>query len=247
MSDITGIDIELLSFTEIGCSKCGSNGHISVGKNNKDGRIVYKLIAGPPGKQGENGIQGPGGLTGPPGPPGRRGKRGLTGKGIPGEEGPQGYQGPQGPPGYGEEGARGKDGEKGRDGGKGDKGDPGIVDRNFSHYMLKLNAIENIGTDYSLVNLIGGHALVYSTDDSVSLENIELKRDLENTQLHLHLISSTVVLQARITSSGVDVVTLPRTVAVAGSTVIFDFLTNDLYNQYVKNGSVFHIYIRWLQ
>lgn len=249
MADQTGTEVELISFSEICCTHCGQNGHLSAGKSTPKGKVVYKLIAGPPGRQGDNGISGERGLTGVSGPPGRRGKRGFKGDtGLPGEEGRPGRDGEPGPKGDdGPEGARGKDGDRGRDGEKGDRGKDGIIDRNFSQYMIKLNAIENIGSEYVELSQVGGHVLMYSTDDTVNIQNIELKRDPNVSQLHFRLTSSTVMLQVRLSTTGVEHSVLPKGIVSTNSNLHFDFLTNDVYTQYVKNGATFHLYIRWLQ
>ena len=248
MTDQTGTQVELISFSEICCGNCGRNGHLSAGKTTASGKVVYKLIAGPPGKQGESGRPGDRGLTGALGPPGRRGRRGFTGEtgldGISGPQGPQGYQGgygPQGPQGY-----QGEDGPQGPEGVKGDKGDTGVVDHNFSEYIIKLNGIENIGTEYVQLSQVGGYATMYNSNDTLTLDGIELKRDDDATQIFFRLTSGNVIVQVRFSTAGMDNSVLPRAIVSTSTNLYFDFQTNDNYSKYIQNGSIFYLFIRWL-
>lgn len=231
------------------------------GDRGKRGKIGPTGQQGIPGQRGEQGpAGGPRGHTGERGPcghtgePGRKGDKGDAG--IEGQRGPIGLGGPPGPKGEdGIDGIDGKPGTKGEKGEKGDRGDPGPISNNFSEYIIKFKNIHGLTSTPKTLDLthvpqagIGGFTLKFASDDRHHIASI-------GVSVNDALTPDTVLFN--LTTSGADIHTAyistagfghnynPLSFKFSGNAGGFKFTDYSEFGEYITNGAIFFLNIKW--
>lgn len=146
---------------------------------------------------------------------------------------------------------QGERGATGPTGHTGATGKSGTVANNFSQYLIKIVNGSNIPPSYTTLNSdtynIGGYALIYSTDDNLSISQLEIfgNSGAGTPEFGVRVSTGNGISSIRLTSQGVGS-GVPLSVSAGSSnSIVLYFSSLSVYDQQVASQNVFYLTIRW--